>query len=247
MPNALEDPRFANSPLVTCDGGVRMYVGVPLKTPGGFNIGALCAIDSKPGTVTPDQINVMQDLARLVVDELELRKLAAVDSLTGAMTGRSFALEAKKEIARARRYNRSLGCIAFDLDHFKSINDTYGHAAGDMVLRAIAAKCQGELRGVDILGRLGGEEFAVILPESGHDGAMMSAERLRTLFATEPVAFAGHSIPVTASFGVAMWDEADGDIANTLKRADAAMYKAKTTGRNRVVSAETAEMTVAAA
>jgi diguanylate cyclase (GGDEF)-like protein len=99
-----------------------------------------------------------------------------------------------------------------------------------------------------VLGRLGGEEFAIILPESGPDGAMMTAERLRALFATEPVAFAGHAIPVTASFGVAMWDDSDDEFANTLKRADAAMYRAKTTGRNRVVSAESGDgrMTVAA-
>src|SRR5579863_7996979 len=179
IPNALEDPRFANSPLVTCQDGVRFYVGVPLKTPGGFNIGALCAIDSEPRTVTLDQIGVMQDLARLVVDELELRKLASVDSLTGAMTSRSFALECKKEVARARRHGRELSCVMFDLDHFKRVNDTFGHAAGDQVLRAVATICELELRRVDLLGRLGGEEFAILLPETDRAGAATTAERLR--------------------------------------------------------------------
>ena len=79
--DALEDARFANSPLVTCENGIRMYVGVPLRSPSGFNSGALCATDTKPGSVTTEQIDVLQDLARLVVDELELRKLAAIDSL----------------------------------------------------------------------------------------------------------------------------------------------------------------------
>jgi diguanylate cyclase (GGDEF)-like protein len=233
--NALEDPRFANSPLVTCENGVRKYVGVPLKTPSGFNIGALCAIDSKPGSVTPEQINVMQDLARLVVDELELRKLAAIDSLTGAMTGRSFALEAKKEVARARRYGRSLGCIMFDLDHFKKVNDTYGHAAGDQVLRAAAAICESELRGIDILGRVGGEGFAIVLPETTLEGTAATAERLREKLSGSPVVFAGQAIPVTASFGVTAFDESDGDIAITIKRADGALYGAKAGGRNCVV------------
>ncbi len=233
--NALEDPRFANSPLVTCEGGVRKYVGVPLRTPGGFNIGALCAIDSKPGPVTPEQVDVMQDLARLVVDELELRKLAAIDSLTGAMTGRSFALEAKKEVARTRRYGRELGCIMFDLDHFKRVNDTYGHAAGDQVLRAVATICESELRGIDVLGRVGGEEFAIVLPETTLAGAAATAERLREKFAESPVTFAGQEIPVTASFGVTAYAEIDGDIANTIKRADGALYSAKSSGRNRVV------------
>jgi diguanylate cyclase (GGDEF)-like protein len=235
IPNALEDPRFANSPLVTCKNGVRMYVGVPLKTPSGFNIGALCAIDSKPGNVTPEQINVMQDLARLVVDELELRKLAAIDSLTGAMTGRAFALEAKKEVSRARRYGRGLGCIMFDLDHFKKINDTYGHAAGDQVLRTVATICQDELRGADILGRVGGEEFVIVMPETALEGAAATAERLREKFSESPVAFTGQDIPVTASFGVTALDESDVDVATTIKRADNALYAAKGGGRNCVV------------
>jgi diguanylate cyclase (GGDEF)-like protein len=238
IPNALEDPRFVNSPLVTCENGVRMYVGVPLRTPGGFNIGALCAIDSKPGTVTPDQVNVMQDLARLVVDELELRKLAAIDSLTGAMTGRAFALQAVKEVSRARRYERDLGCIMFDLDHFKMVNDTYGHAAGDHVLRTVSEICEKELRGIDMFGRLGGEEFGVLLPETSLEGVMITAERLRQQFAAAPVSFAGHEIPVTASFGVTIWSEADGDIGPAMKRADGALYEAKSTGRNRIVPVE---------
>jgi diguanylate cyclase (GGDEF)-like protein len=236
VPNALEDPRFANSPLVTCEGGVRMYVGVPLKTPGGFNIGALCAIDSKPGNVTPDQVNVLQDLARLVVDELELRKLAAIDSLTGAMTGRSFALEASKEVARARRFGRNIGCIMFDLDHFKRVNDSYGHAAGDQVLRAVSTICANELRGVDVFGRVGGEEFAIVLPETTMEGATATAERLRQKFSESPVVFAGHEIPVTASFGVTAYSTLDSDFAATVRRADGALYAAKAAGRNQVAA-----------
>jgi diguanylate cyclase (GGDEF)-like protein len=236
VPNALDDPRFANSPLVTCENGVRLYVGVPLKTPSGFNIGALCAIDSKPGNVTPEQIHVLQDLARLVVDELELRKLAAIDSLTGAMTGRSFALEAKKELSRARRFDHSIGCIMFDLDHFKRVNDTYGHAAGDQVLRSVATICSNELRGIDIFGRVGGEEFAIVLPETTMEGATATAERLRQKFSAAPVVFAGQDIPVTASFGVTAYSTLDENFAVTLKRADGALYAAKEAGRNQVVA-----------
>jgi diguanylate cyclase (GGDEF)-like protein len=235
VPNALDDPRFANSPLVTCDNGIRLYVGVPLKTPSGFNIGALCAMDSKPGNVTPEQIHVLRDLARLVVDELELRKLAAIDSLTGAMTGRSFALEAKKEVSRARRFDQSIGCIMFDLDHFKRVNDTYGHAAGDQVLRSVATICTNELRGIDLLGRVGGEEFAIVLPETTMEGATVTAERLRQKFSEAPMIFAGQEIPVTASFGVTAYSTLDDSFAATLKRADGALYSAKEAGRNQVV------------
>jgi diguanylate cyclase (GGDEF)-like protein len=239
IPNALEDKRFADSPLVTCENGVRMYVGVPLKTPGGFNIGALCAIDSKPGNVTPEQLSVMQDLARLVVDELELRKLATIDSLTGAMTGRSFAHEAKKEVARASRHGRGLACVVFDLDHFKRINDTYGHAAADQVLRAVSAICERELRAADVLGRVGGEEFAILLPENSMEGAMATAERLRKRFAASPVSFGGYDIAMTASFGVSIWSELDGgEIGPALKRADGALYQAKGAGRDRAMAAK---------
>jgi diguanylate cyclase (GGDEF)-like protein len=238
VPNAIEDSRFRNSPLVVGEPGIRFYVGVPLRTPGGFNIGALCAMDTKPGNVTPEQIAVMQDLARLVVDELELRKLAAIDGLTGAMTPRAFAFEAKREIARVRRNGRPLGCILFDLDHFKSINDTLGHAAGDLVLRSIASICESELRTVDLLGRIGGEEFAVMLPETPLTGACETAERLRRKISEAPISYGGNSILITASFGVAVYEEGDWEFANTLKRADRAMYRAKTSGRNRVIVAE---------
>jgi diguanylate cyclase (GGDEF)-like protein len=238
--NALEDPRFRDSPLVTCENGIRMYVGVPLKTPGGFNIGALCAIDSKPGTVSSAQIDVMHDLARLVVDELELRKLAAIDSLTGAMTGRTFSREAKKEVMRARRHGRDLGCIMFDLDHFKNINDSHGHAAGDLVLRSVASICQGELRSADLYGRVGGEEFAVILPETSLAGAVEIAERLRAKFAAATMSAGSTEIKITASFGVTAILEADREFESMLKRADGALYQAKNGGRNRVVSADRA-------
>jgi diguanylate cyclase (GGDEF)-like protein len=238
VPNALEDPRFCDSPLVTCENGIRFYAGVPLRTPGGFNIGALCALDTKPSSISPDQLGVLQDLARLVVDELELRKLAAIDGLTGAMTTRAFALEAKREVARVRRHRSDLACLLFDLDHFKSINDTFGHAAGDLVLRSVAHICENELRAVDLLGRIGGEEFAAILPETSLAGAFETAERLRRKIAEAPIVYGGKPIIVTASFGIAAYDEADGEFANTLKRADRAMYRAKAAGRNRVLAGE---------
>jgi diguanylate cyclase (GGDEF)-like protein len=234
--NALEDPRFRNSPLVTCEDGIRLYVGVPLRTPTGFNIGALCAIDTKPGEISADQLNVMQDLARLVVDELELRKLAAIDSLTGAMTGRSFALEASKAVIAARRRQSDVGCIMFDLDHFKQVNDVHGHAAGDHVLRTVAAACAGELRAPDLFGRVGGEEFAIVLPDASVEAAIEVAERLRAKFEAASVTFSERSIAVTASFGVTVFSEVDGNFETTLKRADGALYEAKRGGRNRVVS-----------
>ena len=232
IPNALDDPRFRDSPLVTCENGVRMYVGMPLRTPDGYNIGALCAIDTKPGTVSPEQVDVLRDLARLVVDELELRKLATVDSLTGAMTGRSFALESKREVARARDHSDDLGCIMLDIDHFKKVNDTLGHAAGDQVLRAVTAICRDALRPSDVFGRVGGEEFAIMLPQTPIEETLQIAERLRERVAGTPIAYSGGEINVTASLGVTALSPADEDFQATLKRADSGLYEAKEGGRN---------------
>jgi diguanylate cyclase (GGDEF)-like protein len=236
--DALADPRFRDSPLVTCEDGVRFYVGVPLRTPDGFNIGALCAIDTAPGEVSQDQLNTLQDLARLAVDAMELRKLATVDSLTGAMSRRSFLLETKKAAALARRYKRDLGCIMFDLDRFKEINDAHGHAAGDEVLRQVAATCAGRLRTVDIFGRLGGEEFAIVLPETSLGGAFELAERLRVEIAAAPIPHAGADLRVTASFGATAFSTADLGFDEACTRADSALYEAKSSGRNRVVCAD---------
>jgi diguanylate cyclase (GGDEF)-like protein len=252
IPDALEDPRFRDSPLVTGENGVRMYVGMPLRTPDGFNIGALCAIDTKPGTVSPEQVDVPRDLARLVVDELELRKLATVDSLTGAMTGRSFALESKREVARARDHSDDLGCIMLDIDHFKKVNDTLGHAAGDQVLRSVTTICRDALRPSDVFGRVGGEEFAIMLPQTPIEETLQIAERLRERVAGKSIAYSGGEINVTASLGVTALSPADEDFQATLKRADSALYEAKEGGRNLSVCiapppAETVALGLAAA
>lgn len=146
---------------------IRAYVGVPLRTSDGHRIGTLCVNDVEPRTVTQAQLDSLQDLARLVVDELELRRLAAIDCLTGAAAApRAFLALGKAEFDRARRHQRGLACVVFDLDHFKHVNDTYGHAAGDQVLAEAIAHCRAQLRSSDLMGRLGGEEFAIVRPET---------------------------------------------------------------------------------
>jgi diguanylate cyclase (GGDEF)-like protein len=232
--NALDDPRFCSSPLVTCENGIRFYVGIPLRSPSGFNIGALCAIDTKPREVSAVQIKVMQDLARLVMDELELRKLATQDTLTGAMTRRAFTLESVKEFSKAERHDRALSCIAFDLDHFKQVNDIFGHAAGDHVLRSVVEVCSNALRAGDWIGRFGGEEFCIGLPETSLEGGAELAERLRRGIEIREIVFAGARIPVTASFGVTACSAVDASFDDVRMRADEFLYRAKALGRNRV-------------
>jgi len=240
VPNALEDPRFRDSPLVTGAPFVRAYVGVPLRTPDGHNVGALCVNDTRPREVTSEQVRVLQDLGRLVIDELELRLLASVDTLTGAMTRRAFMREGAREVERAKRYARQLGFIILDIDHFKCINDTFGHPAGDHVLSQVSAHCQSKIRAGDLMARLGGEEFGVLLPETGIASREV-AEALRQQIASLELSHDGRSIRVSASFGATAFCIGDEGVEDLISRADRALYRAKSSGRNRVewASAET--------
>ena len=233
--NALEDARFRKNPLVTGEPHIRFYIGIPLRTPDGYNIGTLCAIDRKPRKLSSDEISLLRDLARLVIDELELRQIATTDSLTGAQTRRSFHLEVEREIERAKRYNRPAAFVAFDVDHFKTVNDTYGHAAGDKALQSLAAVCNASLRSVDLFARLGGEEFVVLLPETDRLGAMEVAEKLRNTIAVTPIVCDNQQFNITASFGVTVFDQEVASVHTLLNRADEALYQAKNAGRNRTV------------
>ena len=236
VPNALEHPLFCNNPLVVGPDHIRFYIGIPLKMRGGFKIGTLCAIDRKPRHISKDQIEAMRDLAGMVVDEIELRQIAATDSLTGALTRRGFEVEMTREFSRSHRSDHELSLVAVDIDHFKSVNDRYGHAAGDVVLQSIVAQIRQELRSSDYVARLGGEEFVIALPETGIGGAQSVAERIRGKIADVLVHTHGHAIRVTASMGIASCESADETWTETLERADAALYEAKRSGRNKCVS-----------
>ena len=167
--------------------------------------------------------------------ERKLERMATTDQLTGALNRHAFFSRAKDELARSHRYGHPLAMLMLDLDHFKQVNDTYGHAAGDDVLRAFALSCRAELRDTDIFGRLGGEEFAAILVETNEEQALMVAQRLRTITKSTSVpADEGITISITTSIGVTMLQETD-DVATLLKRADMGLYDAKETGRNKVI------------
>jgi len=236
VPDTLKDPRFCSNPLVTGPAQIRAYVGVPLRSSAGHKIGALCINDVKPRQVTQAQLDSLQDLARLVVDELELRKLAAIDFLTGAAAPRTFLFGGKAEFNRARRHHGELACIAFDLDGFKRINDTYGHAAGDQVLAEVVSHCKATLRSTDVIGRIGGEEFGILLPETSAALAVKIAEEIRERTALLVVRHMGHEIRLTASFGVAALTSEDRSFKGILARADKALYEAKSGGRNQVMA-----------
>jgi|WetSurMetagenome_2_1015567.scaffolds.fasta_scaffold08265_5 diguanylate cyclase (GGDEF)-like protein len=171
---------------------------------------------------------------------LALQEVASTDFLTGLLSRRQASFLLSFETARARRSKLPLGFIMIDLDHFKQVNDTHGHAAGDAVLAHIGHLLKQRLRASDIVSRYGGEEFLVLVPAATLDGTVALANTLRESIETTPVEHKGVAIRVTASFGVVVSQV--GQDANSaeeaLQRADAALYAAKALGRNRVVNWE---------
>ncbi len=164
----------------------------------------------------------------------EVQRLAITDGLTGLYNRRHFLELAGREFERSRRYDRPLSAILLDIDHFKRVNDTHGHAVGDEVLQALAARFRENVRDIDLLTRYGGEEFAVLLPESDLAAARQAAERLRQSVAETPIETAAGPLSVTISLGVALVAPDCQDPATLLRLADEALYKAKNAGRNRV-------------
>lgn len=170
-----------------------------------------------------------------LADEAEaLERLACIDGLTGLNNRRHFLTLAESEWSRFERYARPLALLMIDIDFFKSVNDTYGHDVGDAVLKVVAEFLHRSKRSSDIAGRLGGEEFAMLLPEATLDRAVTAAERYRTLINGRPIIALGRQISVTVSIGVGVAGTGMSGFDDLLKRADVALYDAKNSGRNRV-------------
>lgn len=179
----------------------------------------------------------LRDVTRRKAMEEELIRLANTDTLTGAANRRAFLDALKVEIERALRYDHPICVMVCDLDHFKKINDTYGHGVGDEVLRGFVATTQSQLRESDLLSRFGGEEFAVMLPETGLEAARKIAQRLCDAVAETTYSALGEEVRMTVSIGLTNIQAGRESISAALNRADAALYDAKQEGRNRVVLA----------
>lgn len=231
--DALTDPRFANTGLVIGEPRIRFYAGVPLKARDGTPLGALCGIDRQPRTISERELSLLTDLAQLVMEQLELRHVACEDGLTGALRRSAFLTAAERDLALARRADRQISCLMIDVDLFKAVNDKFGHATGDRVLVALADTIRSCLRRSDIVGRLGGEEFCVLLADSGEAGGLDVAERiLRAVRATTVVAPDGRLVKFTISIGGTEVTSIDADIGVVIARADEALYRAKAEGRD---------------
>jgi len=241
IPDALADARFADNPLVRGEPHIRFYAGAPLLSPERQPLGTLCVIDREVRQLDPGQLETLEILARAVCATLELQRagrrlqtLALTDALTSLGNRRSFILELDRAIARHQRKTRPFALLAFDLDGFKAVNDSQGHAAGDRLLAAAAAAASATLRRGEAIARLGGDEFAALLETPDQAGAAAAGERVRKAIAAA-LASLGHR--VTASVGAVLFQTPPTDAEAALAAADLQLYAAKRAGRNRVCCA----------
>ena len=177
----------------------------------------------------------IRDITERKQAEKKLERLAAVDDLTGLWNRRYFMNALDHEMERARRYGQCFSILTIDIDHFKVVNDTHGHAAGDAVLQHMAGLLKDGLRQTDMPGRVGGEEFSILLPNTGLEDAASLAERLRMTIEKTPAVYDGQALHFTVSIGLADYHRDSGSIDELMLQADKALYKAKEIGRNQVV------------
>lgn len=234
LPDTAADPRTHDHPQVAR--GICSYAGIPLKTQSGYNIGSLCVFDTRPLSFPPEKIVKMQELARLAMDCIELRRLAIQDHLTGAMNRRGFMNELDREMRRHDRGEGNLALALMDLDHFKQINDRFGHPAGDQVLRSVVMLAIEDWHQAEAIGRLGGEEFGFLMPGHDETSAFPLIEGLRC--AIQAIRLPDMpDLRVSASFGIAEAGPLAARSATLLTRADTALYSAKAGARNRTALA----------
>ncbi len=232
--DALHHAPFSTNEYVLGAPHIRSYVGVPLVTMDGYQVGSLCAMGYEPRTFGAGQVELMEQLARCVENELELKMKASLDGLTQLLSRTAFI-----DIVAATRAeldpSRPVSLAILDLDHFKSINDTYGHPAGDEVLKATARQLAQSVGAGVPVGRLGGEEFGVLLPRCTVSEAVERLELFRSGLETMRVVD-GFDRRITVSAGVTdIRPGSDGsDVSPAFKRADIALYQAKARGRNRI-------------
>jgi eukaryotic-like serine/threonine-protein kinase len=212
--------------------GMTGWLAVPLRSRDA-RLGVLVLGAAGPPGFDDGHAQLAAALADQGMIAYENARLATVDGLTGLLNRRHFFALAERQVSITERHDRPLAAIMLDIDHFKKVNDGYGHAVGDQVIQTVAARLRATARDSDLVGRYGGEEFALLMPETGKSGAVL-AERLREAVEQLPVQTAAGPLRVTISVGVAQLTVPGGDLSELLGRADDALYRAKAAGRNRV-------------
>lgn len=252
--DARMDPYFADEPAIKGAPNVAFFAGAPLIDPDGKRFGTLCVIDTQPRAFTPQQLALLtsfagivssdicicsagryavQDLINAEEERCALYDLAVTDPLTKALNRRAFFRFAEREVQRSRRHGHPLSVLMFDIDHFKRVNDIHGHAAGDEVIVRLSRLVMDNIREADLVGRLGGEEFGLVLPETPVEAAILLANRLREAAKALRFRSGEGTFNVSISLGVSQPQPGDSDIHPALERADKALYRAKRLGRDR--------------
>ena len=227
VPDATADSRFADNPLVTGAPHVRFYAGCPLDIGGGNRVGSLCLIDTQPRTFSEEQKESLRDLARIVVQELKAASLATTDALTTLSNRRGFFNVGQQVVDLCKRTNSPVTLLLFDLDQFKSINNGFGHAEGDYALRSFAELLRPVFRSSDVIGRLGGDKFVVLLPCASHAQAVTAIERFRLKLARFN-ANAARGYTLSCSISACGHDALLAvDLSRMLAQADKDMYLSK--------------------
>ncbi|MGB5606910.1 MAG: sensor domain-containing diguanylate cyclase [Gammaproteobacteria bacterium] len=229
--NAAQDERFHDNPLVTNEPHIRFYAGCPLTVPNGSKLGTLCIIDREPREFSEDDMELLRDLTRMAEQELAAVQLATMDELTMLSNRRGFEALALYVLGLCRRLEKPASLLFFDLDLFKQINDSFGHAEGDRALTKFAQLLKETFRETDVFGRLGGDEFAVLLSNTGKEELNNTLHRLQeTVDRYNREAMRGYDIAY--SVGSVQFDAArHHDVAALMAEADTLMYEQKRQGR----------------
>ena len=227
VPNAREDERFRDNPLVTDDPNIRFYAGCPLRVASGHKMGTLCLIDDKPRELDEEEKELLKDLAVMAEQEIAALQLATLDELTTISNRRGFTSLAQYALSMCKRHEQPAALILFDLDDFKPINDNFGHAEGDHALVAFANLLGQEFRDSDVYARVGGDEFAVLLTGTGEDFVKQALERFQlAVDVYNEESARGYDLKFSAGYVIKRSDEGS-DIDALMERADENMYEQK--------------------
>jgi diguanylate cyclase (GGDEF)-like protein len=229
-----QDSRFKDNPLVTNAPHLRFYAGAPLVDRSGMALGTIAVVDTQPHKLLAQQGDVLKDLSILAMTALENRKralllgrLAMTDHLTGLGNRAQFDRALGSEMAHVKRTGEPFSLLCMDLDGFKAINDQYGHVAGDEVLWEIARRLKEQARAEDIVSRMGGDEFSLIMRSAGQDAARMLAQRIAEAVREPILLSTGDQVGVGISVGMVDCTDATDSEATLLAKADAALYQVK--------------------
>lgn len=237
--DALDDERFRDNLLVTGPPHIRFYAGAPLSAAEGHNIGTLCVIGTEPRSWSEQEGGLLRELAGLVMHHIEMRRRTYLCPLTGLPNRRPFFESGQREFHRCRRLDELLSILLFDIDHFRSLSDRFSREQCDRALVQVAGLIAAKLRRTDLLARVAGDEFSVLLPSTVLEGAMTVAENVRRDIVATGFRLDGLLLPLSVSVGVAELAPADAGFADLFQRATEALATAKLSGRNRSASAPT--------